>query len=229
MDRLLVAYARTSSSSQVGNDSIPAQLESIRNFAAKNGYTILGVHVDSGQTGANLKRPAIHAAIAQACAHRALLATANLSRLGRSTRDLIDIVDRLRQHGARFHSLAEGFLSEGSLGSLLLAVLGAVAQFELSAMRERQAVTIHHLRRSQRRLSLIAPYGWNVAADGTTLEQNENEQAVIGRIRTERAAGRSMQAIADALNVDCIRSKLGGGWSVKSIASVLRRQAQLAA
>ncbi len=230
MDRLpLVSYARVSSYSQIDNDSIPAQLDRIRTFAAANNYCIIGEHVDAGLTGSNLKRPAIHAAVAQACTHRALLCTANISRLGRSTRDLIDITGQLRKCGARFQSLAEGFLSDGPVGTLLVSVLGALAQFERESQLERQACTVQYLRRSQRRLSLIAPFGWNVAADGITLEQDANEQVVIGRIRDERAAGRSMQAIADGLNTDGIKSKLGLGWTTKSVSSVLRRQAQLAA
>nr|WP_309141202.1 recombinase family protein [Novosphingobium sp. G106] len=63
-----------------------------------------------------------------------------LDRLARSVGDLHQIVEKLTTKGVAFRCLNQsGVDTDTSTGRLMLAVLGAVAQFENDIRRERQA------------------------------------------------------------------------------------------
>lgn len=68
-----------------------------------------------------------------------VLVTTRLDRLARSVGDLHQIIDRLAQKGVAFRCLNQSAVdTDTSTGRLMLAVLGAVAQFESDLRRERQ-------------------------------------------------------------------------------------------
>lgn len=60
-----------------------------------------------------------------------------LDRLARSVRDLLNIVDRIESAGATFKSLTEAFDTSTPAGTMAFQMLGCVAQFERSLIRER--------------------------------------------------------------------------------------------
>ena len=63
-----------------------------------------------------------------------------LDRLARSTRDLLDIVHRIETKGGKLRSLADAWADTTTpTGRLILTVLGGLAEFERSLIRERTA------------------------------------------------------------------------------------------
>ena len=59
-------------------------------------------------------------------------------RLGRSTRELLDLIDRISKAGASFRSLGDPLWDTGSSqGRLLSTMLAAIAEFERELIRER--------------------------------------------------------------------------------------------
>jgi DNA invertase Pin-like site-specific DNA recombinase len=61
-----------------------------------------------------------------------------LDRLGRSTRELLDLIDRISKAGASFRSLGDPLWDTGSAqGRLLSTLLAAIAEFERELIRER--------------------------------------------------------------------------------------------
>src|SRR6185503_9007886 len=61
-----------------------------------------------------------------------------LDRLGRSTRELLDLIHRIDQAGASFKSLGDPlFDTTTSQGRLLVTMLAAIAEFERELIRER--------------------------------------------------------------------------------------------
>lgn len=62
-----------------------------------------------------------------------------LSRLGRSMKDLIDIVGEIRSKGASFRSVKENIDLSSAYGELIFHLMGAFADFERKQILERQA------------------------------------------------------------------------------------------
>jgi DNA invertase Pin-like site-specific DNA recombinase len=61
-----------------------------------------------------------------------------LDRLGRSTRELLDLIDRIGKAGASFRSLGDPLWDTSSAqGRLLSTLLAGIAEFERELIRER--------------------------------------------------------------------------------------------
>ena len=70
------------------------------------------------------------------------LVVVKLDRLGRSTRDVLNLVHELDQKGAALRILEPDVNTAGPLGKMVLTVLGMVAEMELGFIKERQAAGI---------------------------------------------------------------------------------------
>ena len=62
----------------------------------------------------------------------------DFSRLARSTKDLLDIVEKIEKKGAYLISNKENIDTSTPTGKLLLTVIGAIAEFERQNLLERQ-------------------------------------------------------------------------------------------
>jgi DNA invertase Pin-like site-specific DNA recombinase len=61
-----------------------------------------------------------------------------LDRLGRSTRELLELIERIGKHGAFFKSLGDPLFDTSTpTGRLLSTLLAAIAEFERELIRER--------------------------------------------------------------------------------------------
>ena len=60
-----------------------------------------------------------------------------LDRLGRSLKDLIEIIDGFKAHGVHFKSLSENIDTSSPTGELVFHIIGAMAQFERNLISER--------------------------------------------------------------------------------------------
>lgn len=70
------------------------------------------------------------------------LVVVKLDRLGRSTRDVLNIVHELEQRGAGLRVLDPEVTTAGEVGRLVITVLGMVAELERKMIRERQQAGI---------------------------------------------------------------------------------------
>ncbi|MGJ0391900.1 MAG: recombinase family protein [Methylocystis sp.] len=70
------------------------------------------------------------------------LAVVKLDRLGRSTRDVLNLVHELEQKGASLRVLEPEVNTAGPMGKMVLTVLGMVAEMELGFIKERQKAGI---------------------------------------------------------------------------------------
>jgi DNA invertase Pin-like site-specific DNA recombinase len=88
-------------------------------------------------SGARADRPQLAKLMASLTAGDVVLVT-KLDRLGRSTRELLDLIERIGKAGAAFRSLGDPlFDTTSSQGRLLSTLLAAIAEFERELIRER--------------------------------------------------------------------------------------------
>lgn len=66
------------------------------------------------------------------------LVCVKLDRLGRSTRDVLNLVHELAERGASLRILEPAIATDGPMGKMVLTVLGMVAEMELGFVKARQ-------------------------------------------------------------------------------------------
>jgi DNA invertase Pin-like site-specific DNA recombinase len=71
-----------------------------------------------------------------------VLIVVKLDRLGRNTRDVLNLVHELEQRGASLRVLEPAIDTGGPMGRMVLTVLGMVAEMELGFIRDRQRAGI---------------------------------------------------------------------------------------
>jgi DNA invertase Pin-like site-specific DNA recombinase len=71
-----------------------------------------------------------------------LLVVVKLDRLGRNTRDVLNLVHELEEKGASLRVLEPAIDTGGPMGRMVLTVLGMVAEMELGFIRDRQRAGI---------------------------------------------------------------------------------------
>jgi DNA invertase Pin-like site-specific DNA recombinase len=71
-----------------------------------------------------------------------VLIVVKLDRLGRNTRDVLNLVHELQQKGASLRVLEPAIDTDGPMGRMVLTVLGMVAEMELGFVRDRQRAGI---------------------------------------------------------------------------------------
>ncbi len=81
-------------------------------------------------------RPALHRLLARLRPGDEVVVY-KLDRLGRSLQDLLGILERINDSGASFRSMTEPIDTGSPAGRLMFSILGAVAEFERSLIRER--------------------------------------------------------------------------------------------
>lgn len=70
------------------------------------------------------------------------LVVCKLDRLGRNTRDVLNLVHELDEKGASLRVLEPAIDTSGPMGKMILTVLGMVSEMELSFIKERQRAGI---------------------------------------------------------------------------------------
>lgn len=144
---MLIGYARVSTNEQ----ETRLQLDALKHAGVKKIY--------SEKTSGVGPRPELHRALA-ALRPGSTLVVYKVDRLARSLKDLLFLLDRLRLEGCAVRSLTEPIDTSSAMGELVLQILGAVAQFERSLIRERcQAGRVAAMARGVRfgRLLLLGP------------------------------------------------------------------------
>jgi len=126
MDMAIIGYARVSTQDQ----HLTGQLEALKAAGAESIFR-------EKISGARADRPQLAKLMASLNAGDVVVVT-KLDRLGRSTRELLDLIERIGDVGASFRSLGDPLWdTSSSQGRLLSTLLAAIAEFERDLIRER--------------------------------------------------------------------------------------------
>ena len=130
------------------------------------------------------------------------LVVVKLDRLGRSTRDVLNLVHELEAKGAALTVLEPAFSTKDATGSILVTVLGMVAEMERRFIRERQQAGIE-------------------AAKKRGVYRGRKPTVPADRVREMRAEGHKPGAIAKELGISRMHVyrliKANGGGMLKTV------------
>ena len=215
--RRMVGYIRVSTEEQAtGGVSLDFQRRAIENHALLRGHELVAVHADEGITGRHTERPALKAAVADACDKAAVFCVYSLSRATRSTRDAIDLADTLNRYGAELASLSENIDTTTAAGRLVFRTFASFAEFERELTGERCRAGIAECRRQGRLLCRPdrIPLGLRVTpGDPSRLEPDEGERRTLRHIAKRRRQGEKWRRIAEELNFRGWKRRGGKPWS----------------
>jgi site-specific DNA recombinase len=225
-EKQVVAYVRVSTERQASEGiSLDAQRARIEAWCAMTGANLAAVHTDAGLSGSKASnRPALQEALTQVCRIHGILVVYSLSRLARSTKNAIEIAEKLEKAGADLVSLTEQIDTTSAAGKMIFRILAVLSEFESDLVSERTAAALAHLKKSGKRYSGTVPYGLSLRGD--RLVPVKEEQEIVILIHRLRKRGLSLRKISRRLASRGIRTKRGGAqWSPKVLAAILRRTA----
>lgn len=165
----IIGYARVSTADQ----NLGLQIEALSGAGADP------IHEDR-LSGARSERPGLAAALA-ALRPGDTLAVWRLDRLGRSLRQLIDTAETVRARGAHLRSLTESIDTGSAGGRVLFHVVGALAEFEREAIRERVTAGMATAKRQGKHVGRPAKFGQVQADAARTLLANGASWAEAAR------------------------------------------------
>src|ERR1035437_5164705 len=221
-----IGYVRVSTEEQAMEGlSLDAQRAKVLAYCALHGLGLAQTYADEGLSGKRAdNRPGLQGAITHACESRGVLVVYSLSRLARSTRDAIDIAERLAMSNADLVSITEKIDTTTSMGRFFFTTIAALAQLERDHISERTCMALAHKRSKRQRVSGQIPYGSRLEPDGVTLVDEPAEQRALATIQQLRAAGGTTRDIEKELQRQGVRPRNGWHWHPKVLLDLCQRQ-----
>lgn len=121
----IVGYARVSTDDQ----NLSLQKDALEKAGCEKYFTDV-------ISGAKATRPGL-AELMDYCREGDVVVVWRLDRLGRSLKDLIEIISKLEANGIALKSLNESIDTSTSSGKLIFHIFGALAEFERNLIKER--------------------------------------------------------------------------------------------
>ena len=125
MKNYIFGYARVSTEQQ----NLDRQLDALRKYG-------VDVIYNEKMTGTKRDRPEL-SKLLDRMTEGDMVVIESLSRLGRSTKDLIELTELFEQKGVHLVSLKEQIDTSTSTGKLLFTLMSAIAQFERDVIVDR--------------------------------------------------------------------------------------------
>ena len=167
-----IGYARVSTTDQ----NLDAQLAQLKAAGSTREY-------QEKESGAKADRPELMAMLDYARCGDVVM-VCKLDRIARSTKHLLDIVDKLQAKGVTFKVLNIDLDTGTATGKLMLTMLGAIATFEREMMLERQLEGIAQAKQA-----------------GVYKGRKPTAKAQAKRVLELLTQGKTKQAVADELSI----------------------------
>ena len=210
-------YARFSSHNQ-RSESIEIQVDACRTYCKENDLRVVATYADYAQTGRNSDRAEFQKMLADA--KRGLFDFVVIYKVTRIMRNRDEMaLARLMLAKCKVEILYAGEdIPRGAGGVLHLGLLEVLAEFESAQDSERIKDGVH--KNAIRCMANgRALYGWDIV-DGF-YQVNEDERAVLTKIKDGFLSGMSLQAAIDSVGPQ--RTKRGAPLRVASVSKMLRR------
>jgi DNA invertase Pin-like site-specific DNA recombinase len=193
-----------------------------------DGLKVGQVFTDLDESGAKASRPAFDEMLARIeSGASGGVAVHDLSRFGRSTRNVLDGIDFIEEHGGVFLSCAEKFDTSTANGRFVLTMFAALRELERNQSAERWEVSKADAR--ARGIHIGGPRaGYIRQADGKLAEHPEHIEAVKAVFALRARGGSWREAAAILTEAGVPTSKSGGEaveWSRQATRNVVQNAA----
>ena len=217
-----VIYARYSSDSQ-REESIEGQLRECKEYAERNGITVLSTYIDRALSAKTDNRPDFQRMIKDSAKGLFdIVLVWKLDRFARNRYDSAQYKATLKKNGVKVVSAKEA-IAEDSTGILLESLLEGYAEFYSVELSEK----IH---RGQKENALKGlnngggiPLGYLLGKD-KRLEIDPMTAPVVLEIFTRYAEGETVRAIVESLNERGLQTKRNKPYNMNSFNAVLKNR-----
>ena len=130
----VVLYARVSTKDQ----DCERQISELRIIASNHNYHIVDEYIDTGFSGSLKNRPELDRMMKDAFLKKfEMVMTLELSRVGRSTKNLLEIVEKLKEKNINLFIANQQIDTSTPTGSMFFTIASAFATYERDLIRER--------------------------------------------------------------------------------------------
>ncbi len=217
-----IGYLRVSTQGQVDDGvSLEAQRTKINAWCEVNDYELMSVFVDEGISGkSTTNRDGLRSALDAVSKGDALIVY-SMSRLTRSTKDMLIMAEGLEKRSVDLVSICEKIDTTSASGRMIFRMLAVLGEFERDLVSERTRSALQYKKSQGERVGNIA-YGYELSVDNKTLVKNKDEQRTLTLIVELRETGYSLRAIADRLNDEGMTTRKGTAWKHQYVSSLLK-------
>lgn len=220
-----VGYIRVSTRKQqdAGN-GLDAQRAAVEAWCKANGAELVDVVVEQASGGAELaKRPGLlHALAMLKAAGAEVLVVAKRCRLARDVVVAATAERMASKAGAKIASADGAGIGDGPEAALMRAILDSFGAYERAVIAARTAAALQAKKAKGERVGAV-PRGWQAA--GKVLVKHQAEQDVLDVMRTLRAQGWTLRAIAGELKARGVLTRGGRPYCHSQVAKALKAAA----
>ena len=178
-------YSRVSTNVQTTEN----QLLPLNEYVERMNYKLVNIYQDEGISGSKGRdqRPALNEMMKDAVKGKfKKVLVFDVSRLGRSLKDLINIMTDLKNQNIDFYFYNQGIDTTSSTGQMMFNLLGVLAQWELGQISERSKAGIARARAQGKTIG--RPTTINESVEKSVLMLRDKEYG-IRKIATELKIG----------------------------------------
>ena len=147
----VATYSRVSTSHHEQNPDI--QINDLRRYCQARSWAITHEIVDHGYSGAHDQRPGLRQLLELVRSREVdIVVVVKLDRLFRSLKHLVTTLDEFQALGVQFVATKDNVDYSTPSGRLFVQMLGSLAEFEKSLLRERTIMGLEHAKASGKRL-----------------------------------------------------------------------------
>ena len=220
-------YLRVSTDDQAESGlGLDVQLQQCKAMAMVKGGEIVGVYEDAGISGTKgeSKRPELARLMADIRAGKLdIVIFAALDRLGRNTRIILDLVERMTDAGVEIVSCREALDTTTPTGKFVLTMFAALAQLDRDNIVKRTTDGRDARGRKDGEKGGNVPLGYVRKGDGIAVDASA--AALVRRIFILRSQPASLGDIAAVLNAETVPTPRGGRyWYPSTVREVLTHE-----
>ena len=196
MSKRVCLYARVSHAS----GDCERQIVELREVAENHGWKIVDEYVDEGISGAKKSRPELDRMLKDAMSRKfEVVATLELSRLGRSVSNMCEIVDILKSKNINLFIKNQNIDTSTIVGEFFFNIINSVAQYDRDLIKERVVSGLENWKRKNPDKKLGRPSKLTPEIESKVLELRSKN---MGINKIAKMCGVGSQTITKIINKD---------------------------